>query len=143
MREQFRLLTGMPGIAQISAVQILGELVLLAPDLTARQWVAAPGWTRCMRIPAPRCINRRASAARQPPPAPRALHAGAVGGTLGPAPEGVLRVPAGAAQEKLQALIAVARKMLHAIYGIFKTRPPTKANSSPVEYRLELKSLAR
>jgi hypothetical protein len=42
-QEQFRLLIGMPGIAEISALQILGELVLLTPDLKARQWVARSG----------------------------------------------------------------------------------------------------
>ncbi len=43
LRERFALLVSIPGIAEISAQQILGELVLLSLGMTVRQWVAYSG----------------------------------------------------------------------------------------------------
>jgi len=43
LASRFQLLISVPGVAQVSAVRILGELVGLAPDMTARQWVAHAG----------------------------------------------------------------------------------------------------
>jgi transposase len=37
------LITGIKGIAQASAVQLLGELMILPQDMTAKQWVAYAG----------------------------------------------------------------------------------------------------
>jgi transposase len=46
---------------------------------------------------------------------------------------------------KLQALIAVARKLLHAIYGIFKTRTPYDGNKlfPKCDLAVELQSPSR
>jgi transposase len=60
LKERFRLLTAMPGIGEISAIQLLAETVLLAPGLTVRQWVAHSGLDPATR--ALRCINDRTSA---------------------------------------------------------------------------------
>jgi transposase len=43
LRPRFALLLSMPGIGEISALNLLGELALLAPGLTVRQWVAHSG----------------------------------------------------------------------------------------------------
>ena len=43
MRKRFELLIGIPGIAAISALQLLGELVLLVTGDEVRQWVAHSG----------------------------------------------------------------------------------------------------
>ena len=43
LRPCFALLLSMPGIGEISALHLLGELALLAPSLTVRQWVAHSG----------------------------------------------------------------------------------------------------
>ena len=43
LAERFALLDSVPGIAETSALQILAELAVLAPDLEARQWVAYAG----------------------------------------------------------------------------------------------------
>ncbi len=40
---QFRLLQTTPGVAQVSALQLLGELAVLPATLDARQWVAHSG----------------------------------------------------------------------------------------------------
>jgi transposase len=43
LEEAFALITGIKGIAEASAIQILGELMVLPKDLTAKQWVAYAG----------------------------------------------------------------------------------------------------
>jgi|GEM_PF-5146533 len=40
LRKRFELLVSIPGIAQVSAMQLLAELSTLPPDLTVREWVA-------------------------------------------------------------------------------------------------------
>ena len=43
IRQRYDLLISIPGVAQISAIQLLGELATLSPDMTVRQWVAHSG----------------------------------------------------------------------------------------------------
>ena len=43
LAQQFRHLVSVRGIARVSALHLLAELVILAPDMTARQWVAHAG----------------------------------------------------------------------------------------------------
>jgi transposase len=125
MREQFRLLIGMPGIAQISALQILGELVLLAPDLKARQWVARSGLDPVHRdsgtsVHKPARISRAGSRHLR-----RALYMPALAAVRwDPHLKAFYEALLARHKRKLQALMAVARKLLHAIYGIFKNRTP-------------------
>ncbi|HEX9111565.1 MAG TPA: IS110 family transposase [Terriglobales bacterium] len=123
LRSRFALLLSIPGIAEVSALHRLGELALLAPNLSVRQWVAHSGLDpahhdsgtsvhkRSRISRAGNCYLRRALympalvAVRHDP------HLRAFYQTL------VARHKA-----KLQALMAVARKMLHAIFGMFRGR---------------------
>lgn len=123
LAEKVRLMKSIPGIADISAPQILGELVLLAPAATARQWVAHSGLDpreeeSGTSVHKPARISRAGSRHLR-----RALYM--------PALTAVQRDPHLKAfyealqarhKTKLQALMAVARKLLHAIHGIFKSR---------------------
>jgi transposase len=43
LRKRFELLVSIPGIAQVSAMQLLAELSTMPPDLTVREWVAHSG----------------------------------------------------------------------------------------------------
>jgi transposase len=43
MFQRFELLTSMPGIAQVSALQLLAELAPLSEEMSVRQWVAHSG----------------------------------------------------------------------------------------------------
>src|SRR5271170_106616 len=43
LRKRFDLLVSIPGIAQVSAMQLLAELSTMPSDLTVRQWVAHSG----------------------------------------------------------------------------------------------------
>jgi len=122
-REQFRLLLGMPGIAEVSALQILGELVLLSPELKARQWVARSGLDPMHEdsgssVHKPSRISRAGSRQLR-----RALYMPALSAVrCDPHLKAFYEALLARHKKKLQALMAVARKMLHAIYAIFKSR---------------------
>ncbi len=129
LSERFGLLTSIPGIAAVSAIQLLAETVLLAPDLTARQWVASSG------LDPMQCIS--GTSVRKRPRISRSGNRHLRRALYMPALAAVrwdrhLKAFYEALQArhktKLQALIAVARKLLHAIYGIFKTRTPYDGN---------------
>jgi transposase len=119
-----RLIT-IPGIAEASAVQLLGELAGLDPEMTVRQWVALSGLDPAHRVSGtsvrrPSEISRRGNRHLR-----RALFMPAlVGARFDPHLKAFYLALQDRHKTKMQALIAVARKLLHAIYGIFKTGTP-------------------
>jgi transposase len=125
LAERFELLDSVPGIGETSAVQLLGELGVLAPDLEARQWVAYAGldprqYTSGTSVHKKQRISKAgnkhlrhalfmpALVAVQHDPHLRAFyqHLLAQG------------------KFKMQALVAVMRKLLHALHAMFKTHQP-------------------
>jgi transposase len=137
--ERFRLLTSIPGIAATSALQILGELVLLAPRMTVRQWVAHSGLDPVHRdsggsVHKPSHISRAGNRYLR-----RAHYMPALSAVRwDPHLKAFYELLQARHKTKLQALIAVARKMLHAIHGIFRSQTPlrwTKALSSAAAQR--------
>lgn len=139
LRPRFVLLLSMPGIGEVSALNLLGELALLAPSLTVRQWVAHSGLDPAhhdsgssvhKRSRISRAGNRYLRRALYMPALVAVrhdLHLRAFYQAL------LVRHKA-----KLQALIAVARKMLHAIFGMFRGR--TDYDGSRLFPALELAS---
>lgn len=125
LRERYQLLTTVPGIAAIGALTMLSELILLAPGMTVRQWVASSGLdpahqqsgtslNKPSRIS--RAGNRRLRAA---------LYMSALSASRYDRHLAAFYTALRARHKTgLQALMAVARKILHAIYGIFKSRTP-------------------
>jgi transposase len=125
LRERFELLDSIPGIGETSAVQLLGELAVLAPDLQARQWVAYAGMD-------PRQYTSGSSVHKKP----RISKAGNKHlrhSLFMPALVAVQHDPyLGAFYQhllaqgkfKMQALVAVMRKLLHAIHAMFKHHQP-------------------
>ena len=125
LAERFDLLDSVPGIGETSAVQLLGELAVLAPDLDARQWVAYAGMD-------PREYSSGSSVHKKP----RISKAGNKHlrhSLFMPALVAVQHDPyLGAFYQhllakgkfKMQALVAVMRKLLHAIHAMFKTHQP-------------------
>lgn len=122
----FELLLSVKGIAEASAIQILGELCVLPEDMKAKQWVAMAGLD-------PRAFESGTSVAKKP--------------RLSKAGNRYLRValymPALSASrhephvrafyqhlieqrglKKIQAVCAVMRKLLHAIHAMLKHRQP-------------------
>ncbi|MGH9573737.1 MAG: IS110 family transposase [Candidatus Acidiferrales bacterium] len=125
LQKRYRLLRTMPGVGESSAVQILAELALLPPDRDVRQWVAFAGLdpreyssgtsvrkkTRISKIGnrhLRHALFMPALVASRREPHLRAFY------------EHLLAE----AKRKKVALIAVARKMLHAIYGMFRWDRP-------------------
>jgi len=122
---RFQLVLSTPGIAETSAVQILAELAVLSPNLQVRQWVAHAGLD-------PRQYSSGSSVhkkTRISKTGNRHLRRG----LYMPALVAVRHDPHVRAyyehllargKLKMQALVAVMRKLLHAIYGMFKSRQP-------------------
>lgn len=119
---RFQLLLSMPGIAELSAIELLGELSLLAPELTARQWTAHSGLDPAHTVSGSSVrkashISRAGNRYLR-----RALYMPAlVGAHRDPHLKAFYLSLVERRKAKLQALIAVARKMLHAIYGMFRS----------------------
>jgi transposase len=123
LRPRFALLLTMPGIGETSALNLLGELALLAPTLTVRQWVAHSGLDPAhhqsgtsvhQRSRISRAGNRYLRRALYMPALVAVRH--------DPHLRAFYQVLLARHKAKLQALMAVARKMLHAIFGMFRWR---------------------
>jgi transposase len=143
LRERFALLVSIPGIAKISALQILSELVLLAPAMTVRQWVAYSGLDPVHHesgtsIHKPSHISRAGNRHLR-----RALYMPTLSAVRC---DPHLRAFHQALRERhktgLQALMAVERKLLHAIYGIFKNGMPFDGKRLFPNLLLEVESIA-
>ncbi len=122
LRCAYQHVTSVRGIADATAIQLLGELLVLPADMTVRQWVAHSGLdvrhvtsgTSVCKTPRiskqgnahiRRILYMPALVAIQREPHVRAFY------------EQLLA----AGKPPLQALVAVMRKLLHAIYGMLKT----------------------
>lgn len=122
LKAAYQHLLSVRGIAQTSAIQLLGELLVLPKDMTARQWVAHSGLdvrhvtsgTSVHKLPriskqgnahVRRILYMPALVASQHEPHIRAFY------------EQLLA----AGKEPTQALTAIMRKLLHAIHGMLQT----------------------
>lgn len=125
MRRKWLRLLAMPGVGEISAVQILAELAGLDEAMTVRQWVAHSGLdpaheTSGTSVHKPSRISRQGNRYLR-----RALFMPALtAARFDPYLKAFYLQLLARHKTKLQALTAVARKILHAIYGIFKTDTP-------------------
>jgi transposase len=128
LQKRFELLLSFPGIAETSALQLLGELVLLSPDCNVRQWVAYAGLD-------PRQYSSGKSVEKK-------VRISKVGNRhlrralFMPALVAVRRDPQFRAyyrhllahgKFKMVALVAAMRKLLHGIYGVFQSLQPFDA----------------
>lgn len=126
LQELYTLITSIKGIAEASAIQLLGELLTMPDDLTVKQWVAYAGLD-------PRHFESGSSVAK------RAKISKAGNRYIRQA----LYMPALVASryephvaayykhlqekrglQKIQAICAVMRKILHAIYGMLHNKQP-------------------
>lgn len=122
LQRAYAHLTSVRGLAATSTIQLLGELLVLPTDMTVRQWVAHCGLdvrlvqsgTSVRRVPriskqgnahVRRALYMPALVAVQHEPHVRAFY------------DHLLQ----RGKTKLQALVAVMRKLLHAIFGMLKT----------------------
>jgi transposase len=122
LRKRYELLVSIPGIAQVSAMQLLAELSTLPSDLTVREWVAHSGLDPAHEISGSsvRKASRISRAGNRH--LRRALYMPAlVASRCDPHAKAFFESLLARNKARLQALIAVARKLLHAIYGIFRS----------------------
>jgi Transposase IS116/IS110/IS902 family len=131
-------LVSMPGIAQSSALQILGELAVLPADRDIRQWVAYAGLdpTEHRSGESVRGLNRLSRTGNGH--LRSALYMPAlVAIRWEPHLRGFYEHLLSRGKRKKQALLAVACKLLHAIYGMFRTdcaiRAPVYSNCPQLE----------
>jgi len=126
LEEIYGLLTGVKGIAEASAVQLMGEILALPEDMRAKQWVAQAGLD-------PRQAASGTSVNKKPRISKagnrylrQALFMPALSAVRhDPHVQGYYRHLIGnRGLKKLQAVCAVMRKLLHAIHGMLKTRKP-------------------
>jgi transposase len=125
MRQRYALLRSVPGIGEASAIQTLAELMLLPDDRDVRQWVAYAGldpkehssgtsvrkYARISKVG-----NRHLRCALYMPALVASRHE--------PHLRGFYQHLLARGKKKRQALIAVERKLLHAIYGMFHSNRP-------------------
>ena len=125
LQRRMDLLVSVPGIAQTSAVQLLGELCVLNDDLSAKAWVKLAGLDPSGKrsgtsVNTRPCISRRGNAKLR-----GALFMPAMG-----ARRWDKRLSAwadklvAAGKTKLQAIVAIQRKLLHGIHAMFATNTP-------------------
>jgi transposase len=140
LQRRYQLLRTVPGIGESSAIQILAKLALLPTDRDVRQWVAYAGldpreyssgssvkkYTRISKVG-----NRHLRCALYMP----AL----VASRCEPHLRGFYEHLVAEGKKKRQALTAVARKMLHAIFGMFRSDRPYDGNCV---YQLPVSGLA-
>ena len=125
LEARYALLCSVPGIGPNSAVQILAELAVLSGDLQVRQWVAYSGldprqYTSGTSVHKKTRISKAGNARLR-----RALYMPAlVAVQHQPHLRAFYQRLLGRGKSKLQALVAVMRKLLHAIYGMFRHHSP-------------------
>jgi transposase len=121
LQRKFQLLVSVPGIAQNSALQILGELAVLPADRDLRQWVAYAGLDPTEHRSG-ESVRRQSRLSRAGNRHLRsALYMPALAAIRWePHLRGFYEHLVNRGKRKKQALLAVARKLLHAIYGMFR-----------------------
>ena len=122
LAQQFHHLVSVRGIARVSALHLLAELVVLAPDMTARQWVAHAGLD-------PR-HHESGTSVHKPTRISRAGNRYLRSALFMPALVATQHDPNIRAfyqklvdhgKTKMQAIVAVMRKLLHALHGMLRT----------------------
>jgi transposase len=125
LARRFRLLQTTPGIAEVSALQVLGELAVLPTTLDARQWVAHAGLdprqhrsgTSVQRAPRLSKVgNQRLRRALYMPALVAVRH--------DPHLRGFYQRLCANGKAPLQAVAAVMRKLLHAFHAIIRLDQP-------------------
>jgi len=122
LARQFCHLVSVRGIARVSALHLLAELVVLAPDMTARPWVAHAGLD-------PR-HHESGTSVHKPTRISRAGNRYLRSALFMPALVATQHDPNIRAfyqklvdhgKTKMQAIVAVMRKLLHALHGMLRT----------------------
>jgi transposase len=126
LKEKYALLISITGIAVKTAVKLLGEVLVLAPDMTAKQWVAHAGLFPQI-IQSGSSINKKTRLGKAGNRYIRsALYMPAlVAAYRNPHVSGFYQhLINDNGLKKIQALCAVMRKLLLSIHAMFRTQKP-------------------
>ena len=124
--EKFELLISIKGVANTSAIQLLGELLVLPNDMTKKQWVAYAGLNPT-KHQSGISINKKPHISKT---GNRYLRKALYMPALSASNKDkhvrgfYLHLQQDNGLLKMQALCAVMRKLLHAIWGIFMSKKP-------------------
>lgn len=136
LNRRFHLMLTTPGLGEISTLQILGELAVLPDGLDARQWVAFAGldpkqFTSGSSVEKKPRISRGGSRHLR-----RALYMPALVATRHePFMRGFYQRLIRRGKAPLQAVMAVMRKLLHALFAMFRLDQPYDGSKlCPVEF---------
>ena len=125
LQERFEYLDSVPGIATASAMGLLAELAMLSPDLDVRQWVAAGGLDPREHSSGSSVHQKARISKAGNRHLRRALYMPAlVAVRFDPHLRAFYQHLLARGKPKMQALVAVMRKLLHAIFGMFKHHQP-------------------
>ena len=121
LKHKFDLLISVKGIGEKSAIMILGELTVLSDDLDARQWVALAGLDP-REFKSGSSVNKKKGISKAGNKYHRqALYMPALVACKYEPNVRAFRDHLVAEKKKpIQAVVAVMRKLLHAIWGMFK-----------------------
>jgi len=123
LRRRYQLLLSIPGVGKTTAVRLLAELSVMPGCLSARQWAAYAGLDPVHResgtsVRTPSRISRAGNARLR-----NALFfAAMVACRIDPHVRAFTEKLVQRGKKKIQAIVAAMRKLLHAIWGMFKTK---------------------
>lgn len=125
MSEALELVTSFKGVAMASAIQLLGELLVLPEDMGPKQWTAMAGLDprhhQSGSSERKTCISKAGNAYLR-----QALYMPALSASRHEPHVAAFKnhLVDNKGLKKIQAIVAVMRKLLHAIYGMLRTRTP-------------------
>lgn len=128
LQQQYELLLSVPGIGQASALCLLAELSVLPADMEIRQWVAhagldprhkSSGTSVNGKVRISKTGNARIRKALFLPALTAVRYVDVIKTRMNQ-----LKTKGNNPLAGLQAVVAIMRKMLHAIFGMFKTLTP-------------------
>ena len=140
LAEDLRLLDSVPGVAELSAMKLTAELGVLAEGLSPAQWVAQAGLDPRPQesgtsLKSPRRISKQGNAALR-----AALFMPALAAIRNdPHVNAFYNALLARGKLKMQAITAVMRKLLHAIWGILHHRQEWDGSKF---YRLPIENTA-
>jgi len=125
LERMFLLLTGIKGVAETSAIALMGEILLLPPGLSHREWVKFAGLDPCA-FDSGKSVHKQARLSKTGNRHMRsALYMPALSAKQhDPHVKAYSQHLIDNGKKPLQAVCAVMRKLLHAIHGMLKHDKP-------------------
>jgi transposase len=138
LKRRYGLLLSVTGIAQTSALQILGELIVLPRDMTAREWVAHAGLDP-RHFESGTSINKPARISKTGNQRLRAIlfFPAMVAIEHEPQVRACAEALKGRGKKPLQAVVAIMRRLLHSLHAMFRLNVPfdPKKFARPLDFQ--------